>query len=152
MNRTTAEQVPFLRTIRMQQRRQRKGMALWGAIAALVLGFGVAASAQQPDHYYVVIGVFRTHEQAIRLTEQATALNLLADYALNSRRSLYFVFALETQDKERAYTFLKKVRKSTPYHDAWVFSGELGQLELHTLPRAEGQESRPKNRSYPPAR
>lgn len=151
MKRTTAAQAPFLRTFRMQQRRQRKGMAVWGAIAALVLCWGVPARAQQPDHYYVVIGVFRTHEQAIRLTEQATALNLLADYALNSRRSLYFVFALETQDKARAYTFLKKVRKSTPYHDAWVYSGVLGELEIHG-PRAEGRESRPKNRTYPPAR
>jgi outer membrane protein OmpA-like peptidoglycan-associated protein len=86
--------------------------------------------AQTPDNYYVVIGVFRIHDNAIRLTENANKLSLMTDYTLNSRQNLYYVYVLQTTEKARAYSFLIKVKATTPYKDAWVYKGVLGQLAV----------------------
>jgi outer membrane protein OmpA-like peptidoglycan-associated protein len=105
-------------------------------IIALALLAAALCRAQTDKHYYVVIGAFRIHDNAIRLTEQATKLNLMADYALNEDRQLYYVYALETQDKRRAFRFLMQVKTSTPYRDAWVFTGNLENPERVLPPAA----------------
>lgn len=86
--------------------------------------------AQTADNYYVVIGAFRIHDNAIRLTEQAAKLGLMADYAMNPRETLQFVYVFQTPDKARAYSFLIKVKATTPFKDAWVYKGVLGQLTV----------------------
>lgn len=105
---------------------------LFAGVALLLAS--VFCRAQTDDNYYVVIGAFRIHDNAIRLTQQATNLNLMADYAFNQQRELYYVYALETQDKRRAFRFLMQVKTSTPYRDAWVFAGDLENPERLPVP------------------
>lgn len=86
--------------------------------------------AQSGDNYYVIIGAFRQHDNAIRLTQQAGELNLMADYALSPRGRWHFVYVLQTEDRERALRFLANVKATTPFRDAWIFSGVLGQTAI----------------------
>jgi outer membrane protein OmpA-like peptidoglycan-associated protein len=106
-------------------------------VALLFTLAGTFAHAQTPDNYYVVIGAFRIHDNAIRLTDQANKQNLMADYAMNPRQSLYFVYVLQTPDKARAFSFLIKIKATTAYKDAWVFKGVLGQLAVSETPKTQ---------------
>ncbi len=117
-------------------------------IACLFTLAAAYADAQTTGNYYVVIGAFRIHDNAIRLTEQAAKLNLMADYALNSRETFHFVYVLQTNDRARAYSFLIKIKATTPFKDAWVYQGVLGQLTVAT-PKTDNEPPAPELQPQP---
>ncbi len=86
------------------------------------------APAQTPNtEYYVTIGVFGVHKNALKLTEKANKMGFNAHYAINPARKLYYVYLLQATSKKQAFTFVIKLRAESEFKDAWVFAGHLGQ-------------------------
>lgn len=93
----------------------------------------VLAVGQSPKSrsYYVVIGAFRIHDNAIRYTDKANKNNFNAQYAINPQRKLYYVYLYHSEELRTAFSFMMKMRTETEYKDAWVFIGTLG---METVP------------------
>lgn len=86
-----------------------------------------SSDAADGKQYYVTIGVFAVHNNAIRFTAKANKAGFHAAYAINPLKKWYYVYLLETTDRRKAYAFLIKLKLDTPYKDAWVFDGHLGE-------------------------
>jgi outer membrane protein OmpA-like peptidoglycan-associated protein len=80
------------------------------------------------DHNYVVIGAFSVFKNATSFTEQASKMHLDAKYEINKNRNLYYVYVLNTNDRQQAIDEALRLRKESPYNDTWVYHGSLGQL------------------------
>jgi outer membrane protein OmpA-like peptidoglycan-associated protein len=76
--------------------------------------------------YYVTIGVYGLHDYAVAWTAKANKNNFSAQYAINPKRKLYYVYLFSTPDRAKAIAFMLKMRVETDYKDCWVFSGTLG--------------------------
>lgn len=77
---------------------------------------------------YVVIGAFKYHRNAIKFTNYATrSVHLNAKYEMNSNRGLYYVYVLNTADRDEAITEALRLRDQSEFKDTWVFSGPLGK-------------------------
>jgi outer membrane protein OmpA-like peptidoglycan-associated protein len=84
---------------------------------------------------YVVIGAFRIHRNATRFTSHAQKdLQLNAKYELNKNRNLYYVYVLNTPNRDEAIAEALRLRSESEFKDTWVYSGNLGKLK-------PGQES-----------
>lgn len=84
---------------------------------------------------YVVIGAFRIHRNATRFTSHAKKdLRLPAKYELNKLRNLYYVYVLNTADRDEAIAEANRLRSESEFKDTWVYNGNLGELK-------PGQES-----------
>src|SRR5689334_16914438 len=70
---------------------------------------------QHPN--YVVIGAFSIHKNAIRFTRHASKLNLSAKFEMNAERHLYYVYVLNTEDREQAINEARKLRTETEFTD-----------------------------------
>ncbi len=84
-------------------------------------------SGEHPN--YVVIGAFRIHKNAIRFTSHAQEdLRLDARYEMNPNRKLYYVYVLNTPDREQAIAEARRLREESEFKDTWVYNGFLGKL------------------------
>jgi outer membrane protein OmpA-like peptidoglycan-associated protein len=95
----------------------------------LVLFFLLAAPGAlvaQEAANYVTIGVFAIQDNAVRYTAKANKAGFNAQYAINPKRNLYYVYLLESSDRRKAAGFMMKIRAESEYRDAWIFSGRLG--------------------------
>ncbi len=88
-----------------------------------------AQNSIQPKHY-VVIGAFRMLDNAVRFTTMANKKGFTTQYAINPARQLYYVYILDTDEKQKAFNLLIKIKVETNYKDAWVFSGKLGKEDI----------------------
>lgn len=105
----------------------------------LVISFNASAQAQTEKTYYVVIGVFGKIDNAVRYTNLANQRGFNAQYAINPKRNLNYVYLFSTPEKRKAYAFTIKMRAETQYKDAWVFEGTLGQGQSVS----DGQQEKP---------
>jgi outer membrane protein OmpA-like peptidoglycan-associated protein len=48
---------------------------------------------------------------------------------MNPRRKLFYVYVMETGNRQDAFEAARKIRKETPYFDTWVFTGTLGETD-----------------------
>jgi outer membrane protein OmpA-like peptidoglycan-associated protein len=79
---------------------------------------------------YVVIGAFRIQRNAMRFTNHAHKdLKLNARYEMNQNRNLYYVYVLNTQDRDEAIAEAMRLRVESEFKDTWVYSGNLGRLK-----------------------
>lgn len=118
------------------------GMILFFAL------FNVAAAQSEPKENYVTIGVFGQGKQdyAIRFTDHATKLGFTAQYAINPKRKLYYVFLLQSDDFRKAVSFMIQIRAESEFKDAWVFVGNLGkdyEVAQRTEPVSEPVVNKP---------
>ncbi len=95
----------------------------------------VSAQNSEP-FYYVVIGGFAKLDNATRYLAKAekdeTLISSVSEkydpkYALNSARSINYVYILKTNDKKKAFALNIKLKAETEYKDSWVFIGDLDQ-------------------------
>lgn len=75
---------------------------------------------------YVVIGAFAIQRNAIEFTDLASKQNIAAQYALNPKRKLFYVYAMHTENRKKAINEAVKLQQIPTYHDTWVYSGLLG--------------------------
>ncbi|MCW5909965.1 MAG: OmpA family protein [Cyclobacteriaceae bacterium] len=89
------------------------------------------AVAQQKPHtdqsLYVVIGAFGIPKNAIEFTANAQKQGYAAQFELNAKRKLFYVYVLHTEDHRSAITEAIKLQKQSPYPDTWVYKGLLGE-------------------------
>jgi outer membrane protein OmpA-like peptidoglycan-associated protein len=91
----------------------------------------ISASAQDVfSTFYVVIGGFKSEENAQKFSTYAHEQNLPAVYAFNDERQLFYVYVRATQTREVADEILNNLRSSTVFRDAWVFNGVLSGSNL----------------------
>lgn len=119
-----------------------KAKFIFPAIFASLVSLHSFSQSMEPS-YYVVIGVFAVHDNAIRYTDKANKNNFSAQYAINPMRKLYYVYLLNTADVKRAYAFMIKMRAETEYKDSWVFIGKLGEEPPPVAEKAPPIEVKP---------
>ncbi len=103
-----------------------KGLAIFCFLVMTMFSHEVAAQAATPE-YYVTIGVFAVHSNAIRYTARANKMGFQAQYAINAPRKLYYVYLFQSTDRRKAYAFLIKLRAESEFKDSWIFTGHLGE-------------------------
>ena len=96
--------------------------------------------AQVQPYYYVVIGGFSIHDNAVRYQKKAEndkkLIKVMNDqfeskFALNKANNLNYVYVLKTTDKKQAFAMNIKLKAETEYRDSWVFAGNLdGSTEV----------------------
>jgi len=96
--------------------------------AALLVSSSMLAQDQPhtDQSLYVVIGAFAIQRNAIEFTDHATKQNIPAQYALNPKRKLFYVYAMHTENRKTAINEAVKLQQLSTYHDTWVYSGLLG--------------------------
>lgn len=99
------------------------GLVLFSALC------NVASGQSAARENYVTIGVFGQGKQeyAVRFTDHASKMGFTAQYAINPKRKLYYVFLLQTDDFKKAVSFMIRLRAESEFKDAWVFVGNLGE-------------------------
>lgn len=116
------------------------------AIFLLIVGISFicnpAAAQTTTPEFYVTIGVFGVHKNALALTEKANKMGFSAHYAINPAKRLYYVYLLQTNSRRQAFTFVIKLRAETEFKDAWVFPGHLGQdgMTLEIIESGQNQQ------------
>jgi outer membrane protein OmpA-like peptidoglycan-associated protein len=115
-------------------------------IILLVITLASASFAQTqhapgPDRY-VVVGVFRILDNAVRYTDRANKMSFSAGYVQNPRNKLYYVYLFHSLESKKAFAFMMKIRLETEYKEAWVYKGTLG--EPMETPVVENQPDKPK--------
>ena len=97
-------------------------------IAVLSTGTLFAQNQDSPGpERYVIVGVFRIMDNAVRFTDRANKLNFHAGYIQNPRNKLYYVYIFQSLESKKAFAFMMKVRLETEFREAWVYRGSLGQ-------------------------
>lgn len=106
----------------------KEGKLLLTALLVLVLaGSAIAQKQDAPGpERYVIVGVFRVLDNAVRYTKKANEANFQAGYIQNPRNKLYYVYLFQSLESPKAFAFMMKVRLETEYKEAWVYRGSLG--------------------------
>lgn len=78
------------------------------------------------SHFYIIVGGFASQQNAQSFTNYIQHLNYPARYAYNAERNLYYVYVLNTDDKQYARNLLYKVREKKQLKTAWIYNGILG--------------------------
>ena len=87
--------------------------------------FAQTQDAPGPERY-VIVGVFRVHDNAVRFTDKANKMSFSAGYIQNQRNKLYYVYIFQSLESKKAFAFMMKVRLDTEFKEAWVYKGSLG--------------------------
>ncbi len=94
-----------------------------------VIPFSAEGQNNESNPYYVVIGAFANQRNAINFRGEAKTNNYAARFELNPGRNLFYVYVLNTADRELAIVEALKLREKTKYFDTWVYNGYLGKSE-----------------------
>lgn len=94
--------------------------------------FAQKQDAPGPERY-VIVGVFRVLDNAVRYTDKANKANFSAGYIQNPRNKLYYVYIFQSLESKKAFAFMMKVRLETEYKEAWVYRGSLGAPVQETV-------------------
>lgn len=112
-------------------------MKVFNRFLPLIVFLIVASSTTlvaQDTGYYVTIGVFAIQDNAVRYTAKANKAGFSAQYAINPKRNLYYVYLLQSSDRRKAVSFMLKIRGESEYKDAWLFIGQLGSEAAEEKP------------------
>lgn len=90
----------------------------------------------EPDNFVVVIGAFSNPDNANRFVKLSKKYKVEAKAELNKIRGLYYVYVLQTGDKNSAIIEAERLREETPMKDTWVYNGSLGDV-LVRVPEPE---------------
>ncbi len=83
-----------------------------------------ASKSENPN--YVVIGAFASHDNATHFTAKARSMRFQAEFAINPKRELFYVYVMKTNNPVAAISEAKKLQKESSYWDTWVYNGLLG--------------------------
>ncbi len=96
------------------------------ALLTSTISFGQRKQDAPGPERYVIIGVFRILDNAVRYTDKANKASFNARYIQNPRNKLYYVSIFESLESKKAFAFMMQVRLDTEYKEAWVYRGSLG--------------------------
>jgi outer membrane protein OmpA-like peptidoglycan-associated protein len=92
-------------------------------LVIVLVGLSFLATYGQDVNHYVIVGAFSVKANASRLAAKA-GLNARVEF--NAPKKLYYVYLIESGTPQEVYDYVMKVRVETPYKDAWVYHGILG--------------------------
>lgn len=69
--------------------------------------------------YYVVVGAFRSHENAMKQIRELRGQSMFPDLLYILERNFYYVFLYHNKDRHRAISELQKIRNKYPR--AWLY-------------------------------
>jgi outer membrane protein OmpA-like peptidoglycan-associated protein len=95
-------------------------------LAIVLVGFSIVTLYAQDVNHYVIVGAFGVKANATRLASLAGRSSLNARVEFNTTKKLYYVYLIESGNSDEVYTYVTKVRVETPFKDAWVYHGILG--------------------------
>jgi outer membrane protein OmpA-like peptidoglycan-associated protein len=117
-----------------------------------LVGFLVAVIALEPsnarpthaeqfmsdsDNNFVVIGAFAVQSNAVKFTSNANKMPAQlkgeAAYKFNPERNLFYVYVLETADREKAISEANRIRIETPFLDTWVYQGSFTKSDSESI-------------------
>ena len=78
-----------------------------------------------PGNYVVVVGTFSVLKNANKFTRQIKKKKLNPQVEADKTNNLYHVYVLETDSHDTAIAEAKRLQKSSPFKDAWVFNRGL---------------------------
>jgi len=128
---------------------------LLGALLFISSSLFAQEKADTDQSLYVVIGAFAIPRNAIEFTETAKKQNIQAEFALNPKRKLFYVYALHTEDRKTAINEAVKLQQQSAYPDTWVYSGLLGDnpqvVKINDTERSEAIEQLEQEKKEPVA-
>src|SRR5688500_9647397 len=99
--------------------------------ASMIVLMSPSAFAQEVfSPYYVVIGGFKSEENAQKFCTYAHGENLPAVYAFNEERKIFYVYVRATQTKDIASEILGNLKANSVFKDSWIFNGVLSGSNL----------------------
>lgn len=99
--------------------------------ASMIVLMSPPAFAQEVfSPYYVVIGGFRSEENAQKFCTYAHGENLPAVYAFNEERKMFYVYVRATQTRDIADGILDNLKANSVFKDSWIFNGVLSGSNL----------------------
>lgn len=100
------------------------------AVACFVSSGNAQRTLKDPGNYVVVIGAFAERQNAEQLSKQAASkFKLKTSVDLNAGKNLYYVFVMQTDEKEDAVIEAERVREISSYKDAWVFTKVVPEVK-----------------------
>jgi len=128
---------------------------LLGALIFIGSSLFAQEKARTDQSLYVVIGAFAIPRNAIEFTENVKKQNIQAEFALNPKRKLFYVYVLNTEDRKRAINEAIKLQQQSTYHDTWIYSGLLGDnpqvVKINDAERGEAIQQLAEERKEPAA-
>ena len=119
-------------------------------IFLFVILYSQSALAQQDfSPYYVVIGGFKSEQNAQQFCLYAHEQNLPALYAFNEERAIFYVYVRATQTKDVADEIRARLKTNTVFRDAWVFNGVLSGADAMTQRSSPPVEKKPASEPEP---
>jgi outer membrane protein OmpA-like peptidoglycan-associated protein len=106
--------------------------------------FAQTQHAPGPDRY-VIVGVFRVLDNAVRYTDKANKMSFSAGYVQNPRNKLYYVYLFHSVESKKAFAFMMKIRLETEYKEAWVYKGTLGEPMQGPVAETQPDQQQPKD-------
>ncbi|HEY8937564.1 MAG TPA: OmpA family protein [Cyclobacteriaceae bacterium] len=89
------------------------------------------------NNNFVIIGAFAIQRNAVKFTSNANKMPAQlkgeASYKFNPERNLFYVYVLETADKEKALSEANRIRIETPFLDTWVYHGSFTKSESESI-------------------
>jgi outer membrane protein OmpA-like peptidoglycan-associated protein len=114
-------------------------MGFWEAVSCPLVTEEIYVEKNDFPHY-VVVGAFTYHRNAVRFVEFTKKNNYPAYYAFNPIRKLYYVVVYSSWNRDEAVTHVLKIRENDTYHDAWVYTGPLNDIDNTGKPLATQAE------------
>jgi len=112
------------------------------SLLASTVSFAQQQDSPGPERY-VIIGVFRVMDNAVRYTDRANKMSFQAGYIQNPRNKLYYVYIFQSVESKKAFAFMMKVRLETEFKEAWVYRGSLGAPITETPTQVPDQTKEP---------
>jgi outer membrane protein OmpA-like peptidoglycan-associated protein len=89
----------------------------------LLLGSLTVTYAQ---HHYVVVGAFARESNAQKFAGYVKSLRYAARYELNASKNYFYVYVLQTDNRDEGQSKVRALRQQSEFTDAWLFTGTLG--------------------------
>ena len=80
------------------------------------------------DGYYVVVGAFRSHDNAMKQIRELRGQSMFPDLLYVLERNFYYVFLYHSKDRSKAIDELQDLRKKYPR--AWLFEPAASKKAL----------------------
>lgn len=81
-----------------------------------------APSGDFEPGYYVVLGGFRVHNNAVLFTRMLNGKHISAKYGYVGSRDLYYVYSLHTMSFDEARRLRNSLKKLKEFNDVWIYS------------------------------
>lgn len=114
-----------------------KNIWLASVLTAIVSSGIHAQNGMGENNFTVVVGAFAIKENADRFGRSEKLRKYNPKIEINKAKNLYYVYIMQTDNKEAALAESQRLRSVTAFNDAWVYNGILGEPVVREEPVVE---------------